>query len=125
MAWNASTGEDRYRRGIYTYLKRTSPYPGLTTFDAPTSELTCPKRPRSNTPLQALLLMNETQYVECARALAERTLREAGANPEERIAFLFRLAAGEARRLDGLGQDVLVGRMHPARAAVHRQVRPR
>jgi hypothetical protein len=68
----------------------------MTTFDAPSREACTVRRERTNTPLQALLLMNEPQYVEAARALAERGLREGGSNDEDRIVFLFRLAT--ARR---------------------------
>ncbi|HEV3122770.1 MAG TPA: DUF1553 domain-containing protein, partial [Isosphaeraceae bacterium] len=71
----------------------TSPPPQMTAFDAPSRETCRMRRERTNTPLQALLLMNEPQYVEAARALAERTIREGGKSPEERVAYMFRLAA--------------------------------
>jgi mono/diheme cytochrome c family protein len=90
--------EKVHRRSLYTFWKRTAPPPQMTTFDAPSRESCTVRRERTDTPLQALLLLNEPQYVECARALAERTLREGGQTPEERIAFLFRLAT--ARRPD-------------------------
>jgi len=90
MAWRTSSGEDRYRRGIYTFLKRTSPYPGLTTFDAPTSELTCPKRPRSNTPLQALTTLNDEVFVEAARAMGTR-VRKLDADLPGKARYAFRL----------------------------------
>jgi mono/diheme cytochrome c family protein len=91
------TGHDKvHRRSLYTFWKRTSPPPQMTTFDAPSREACTVRRERTNTPLQALLLMNEPQYVEAARALAERGLREGGSNDEDRIVFLFRLAT--ARR---------------------------
>ncbi len=86
--------EKVHRRSLYTFWKRTSPPPQMTTFDAPSREACQVRRERTNTPLQALLLMNETQYVEAARALAERGLREGGSVVEERIALMFRLAAG-------------------------------
>jgi hypothetical protein len=90
----ADTGHEKiHRRSMYTFWKRTSPPPQMTTLDAPSREACMARRERTNTPLQALLIMNETQFVECARALAERTLREAGAKPEERISHMFRLAA--------------------------------
>jgi len=67
--WNESTGMDRYRRGMYTWFQRTSPYPSLMLFDAPDSNLACVRRERSNTPLQALALLNDVAFYECAREL--------------------------------------------------------
>jgi mono/diheme cytochrome c family protein len=90
--------EKVHRRSVYTFWKRTAPPPQMTTFDAPSREACRVRRERTNTPLQALLLLNDEQYVECARVLAERTLKEAGPKPEDRLAYLFRLAA--ARRPD-------------------------
>jgi hypothetical protein len=76
VKWIESTGADRYRRGLYTWFQRTSPYPTLMTFDAPDSNLTCTRRERSNTPLQALTLLNDVVFVECANALGKRILQE-------------------------------------------------
>ena len=87
------SGEKIRRRSLYTFWKRTSPPPQMTTFDAPSREGCTVRRERTNTPLQALQLMNEEQQVECSRALAQRALREGGASPEERAVFLFRLLA--------------------------------
>ena len=87
-----------HRRSIYTFWKRTSPPPQMTTFDAPSRESCQVRRERTNTPLQALLLLNEEQFVEAARGLALRTLREGGSNAEDRLNYLFRLVA--ARRPD-------------------------
>ncbi len=70
--WKNSEGEDRYRRGMYTYIKRTAPYPLLSTFDCPDSNLTCVQRRTSNTPLQALTLFNNEVFVEAAQAFARR-----------------------------------------------------
>ena len=67
--WVESTGPDRYRRGLYTWFQRTSPYPMLMTFDAPESNVTCTRRDRSNTPLQALTLLNDPVFQECAQSL--------------------------------------------------------
>ena len=105
--FTADTGADKvHRRSLYTFWKRTSPPPQMTTFDAPSREACLVRREWTNTPLQALLMMNETQYVEAARALAERTLHEGGKKPEERMVYLFRLAAG--RKPDALETDVLL-----------------
>jgi hypothetical protein len=94
--WTAQTyvqshGKDLYRRTMYTFWKRTSPPPTLTTFDAPDRETCTVRRPRTNTPLQALVLMNDPTYLEASRKLAERMLLEAGGT-EQRIRLAFRLA---------------------------------
>jgi len=74
--WVESSGGDRYRRGMYTWFQRTSPYPMLMTFDAPESILSCTRRERSNTPLQALTLLNDPVFYECAQSLGSRILKE-------------------------------------------------
>jgi mono/diheme cytochrome c family protein len=89
--WKTSTGPDRYRRGMYTYFWRSAPHPGLTVFDAPDASTTCTRRNRSNTPLQALTLLNDQAYVEFAQALAARVLKEAKADDAERIRRAFQL----------------------------------
>jgi hypothetical protein len=89
-------GENLYRRSLYTFWKRTSPPPAMMTFDAAGRETCIVRENRTNTPLQALTLMNDVTYVEAARVLAERMMTEGGATPEERIAFAFRLATGRA-----------------------------
>ena len=76
VKWVDSVGPDRYRRGLYTWFQRTTPYPMLATFDAPDSNLACTRRERSNTPLQALTLLNDVVFVECAQALGRRLLAE-------------------------------------------------
>lgn len=97
--FKADSGVDKvHRRSLYTFWKRTSPPPQMTTFDAPSREACLVRRERTNTPLQALLLMNEPQFVEASRALAERTLREAGPTTDDRLTYMFRLAT--ARRPD-------------------------
>ena len=78
--WVESTGPDRYRRGLYTWFQRTSPYPMLMTFDAPDSNVTCTRRDRSNTPLQALTLLNDPVFHECAQALGRRMMNESSSS---------------------------------------------
>ncbi|HYE18093.1 MAG TPA: DUF1553 domain-containing protein, partial [Tepidisphaeraceae bacterium] len=97
-SWVQSTGDDLYRRSLYTFWKRTVPHPAMTTFDAPDREFCAVRRSRTNTPLQALTLMNETGMVEAARALGERMLREGGGDDAARAAFGFRLATGRPPR---------------------------
>jgi hypothetical protein len=90
LVYETDRGEDQYRRGVYTYWKRTFLHPSLLAFDAPTREECTVERARSNTPLQALVLLNDPTYVEAARALAARALREGGTGDEERISWAFR-----------------------------------
>ncbi len=98
-------GQALYRRSLYTFWKRTAPPPAMTTFDAPSRESFCVRRERSNTPLQALLLMNDTQQFEAARHLAQRMMTEGGATPEDRLTFGFRLVT--ARKPASSEQDIL------------------
>jgi hypothetical protein len=86
-----SHGPDLYRRSMYTFWKRTVPPPQMATFDAPDRETCTVKRSRTNTPLQALVLMNDPTYIEASRKLAERVLREGGSTVEGRLTFAFRL----------------------------------
>ena len=92
--WGVSTGEELHRRSLYTFWKRTIPHPAMTTFDAPDREFCTVRRARTNTPLQALALWNEPGYLEAARQLGTRMLREGGADDSARVAFAFRLATG-------------------------------
>jgi hypothetical protein len=92
QSYTPSTGEDLYRRSMYTVWKRTVPPPSLTTFDAPDREKCTARRTITNTPLQALVLLNDPTYVEASRVLAEKTISQAGRDPEKRLDFAFRLA---------------------------------
>jgi mono/diheme cytochrome c family protein len=87
--WQPDTGPDRYRRGLYTYFWRAAPHPALLVFDAPDAFATCTRRLRSNTPLQALTLLNDQAYVELAAGLASRLVRE-GTDDGERVRLAYR-----------------------------------
>ena len=89
--WQTSKGEDRYRRGLYTFWRRTVPYPSMATFDAPSRETCSLRRIRTNTPLQAFVTMNDPAYVEASQALARRIMKEGGATPQDRAAFALKL----------------------------------
>ena len=78
--WKTSTGADRYRRGLYTFFQRSAPHPGLVVFDAPDSTVSCTRRVRSNTPLQALMMLNDESSLEFAEALAKRIVKEVPAD---------------------------------------------
>ncbi|MGE0128274.1 MAG: PSD1 and planctomycete cytochrome C domain-containing protein [Blastocatellales bacterium] len=92
--WENATGEDRYRRGMYTFWKRTVPYPSMSTFDAPNGDFSCTRRVRSNTPLQALTTLNDTVFVEAAQSLALRVWKEGGADDRLKMIYGFRLCVG-------------------------------
>lgn len=92
--WATSEGEDRYRRGLYTYWRRTSPYPSMIAFDAPSREVCTVRRIRTNTPLQALVTLNDPVYVEAAQAMARRIVAEApSAEIADRVEYAYLLAA--------------------------------
>lgn len=107
------TGDKLFRRSMYTFWKRTVPPPSMATFDAPNRETCQVRRARTNTPLQALVLMNDVQYVEAARKFAERVMTEGGETVDERIAFAFRSVLtrrprdGELKSVAKLFHDVL------------------
>jgi len=92
--WMVSKGEDRYRRGLYTFLRRTSPYPAMMTFDATSREQCTVRRIRTNTPLQSLTLLNDEASLEMARALAKRMFLEVEGDAKARLNYGFRLCTG-------------------------------
>ena len=89
--WETSKGEDRYRRGMYTFWKRNVPYPSLSVFDAPNADMSCTRRIRSNSPLQALTTLNDAVFLEAAQALALRMWKEGGADDAMKLQYGFRL----------------------------------
>jgi hypothetical protein len=89
--WATSTGEDRYRRSLYTDTRRSTPYPSFATFDAPNRETCVIRRDRSNTPLQAFVTLNDPVFVETSQALARRLLKEGGDTDESRLKLAFAL----------------------------------
>jgi len=90
--WVESPGEDKFRRGLYTFWRRTTPYPSMATFDAPSREICAIRRIRTNTPLQAFVTMNDPAYVEISQAFGRRILSEGGTTPESRAKFALTLA---------------------------------
>ncbi|MDA0589430.1 MAG: PSD1 and planctomycete cytochrome C domain-containing protein [Planctomycetota bacterium] len=87
--WNTSQGEDQFRRGMYTFFKRTSPHPNLTTFDCPDANTTCVDRQTSNTPLQALILLNNVVFTEAAQSLGKQILEVKNLSDKERLNLAF------------------------------------
>jgi hypothetical protein len=96
VRWQESKGVDKYRRGLYVFFQRTVPYPMLTTFDTPDMNVCAAKRERSNTPLQALTLLNDPVFVECAQALGRRIVRDAAKSPKQKIEFAFKTCLGRS-----------------------------
>ncbi len=96
MDWTTSEGEDRYRRAIYTSWRRTNPYPSMATFDSPSREVCSPRRSRTNTPLQALVTLNDPVYVEASQALARRIDREGGKTVADKARYGIRLCLARA-----------------------------
>jgi hypothetical protein len=88
--WRTEHGAGRYRRAMYTFRYRSVPYPALQTFDTPAGDAPCTRRVRSNTPLQALTMLNEPLFFACARGLAEAALAEGGASDRSRLEYTFR-----------------------------------
>ena len=117
LSYKPDRGDSLYRRSLYTYWKRQSPPPNMLLFDAPTRETCTVTRPRTNTPLQALALMNDPTFVEAARHLAGRMMREAGAKPAGRIQRGFRIATGRRPSAEELG---VLRRIHDEQLLVYR-----
>ncbi|HZM02754.1 MAG TPA: DUF1553 domain-containing protein, partial [Candidatus Saccharimonadales bacterium] len=93
-AYHQSVGPGLYRRSLYTVWKRTAPMPDMTAFDAPSREVCVLKRTPTATPQQAFVLLNDVQFVEASRVLAEKTIQEGGSSPKQRIRFAFRRLTG-------------------------------
>jgi hypothetical protein len=115
-----SKGADLYRRGLYTYWKRSLPYPSLVAFDAPNREVCTVERPRTNTPLQALVLLNDPAFVEAARNLAQRVLNEGGSDDGERLKFAFRLCTA---RVPNATEVIVLTRVLERQRGIYRQDR--
>ena len=121
--WLTSAGEDRYRRGLYTRWRRSNPYPSMATFDAPNREVCTIRRPQTNTPLQALVLLNDPVYLEAAQALARRMVRDGGSTMADQIIHGFRLCLtrfptqAEIDRLAALHASVVARYATDAKAA--------
>ncbi len=92
LRYKVDEGDKQYRRSMYTFIRRTSPPPNMTTFDAPTRDVCTVKREITNTPLQALVLLNDPQFVEASKVLAQRMQLEGGDNVDQQITYAFRLA---------------------------------
>jgi hypothetical protein len=116
--WKTSDGEDRYRRALYTTWRRSNPYPSMAAFDAPNREVCTIRRPRTNTPLQALVTLNDPVYVEAAQNLARRMVTEGGSTDAERVIRGFRLVL--ARQPSPVEIDRLV-RLHAEALLDYRQ----
>jgi hypothetical protein len=100
--WPTGKGDDLHRRSLYTFWKRTVPHPAMTVFDAPDREFCIVRRSTTNTPLQALTLLNDPIFIEAARSLAERAIQEGGSTSATRLAFAFRAATGRVPEGDEL-----------------------
>jgi mono/diheme cytochrome c family protein len=117
LKYDPDHGAKLYRRSMYTYWKRSAPSPSMMAFDAPTREKCVVKRQRTNTPLQALVTLNDVQFVEAARLFAERIIKEGGAGVADRINYALELAAG--RKADVTRQDSLQSLYHRQASLFH------
>jgi len=113
-SWDLSQGANRYRRGMYTFWRRTTPYPTFVIFDAPDRSECVVSRARTNTPLQALATLNDPQFVEAARAFAERIMTEGSQALDGRLEFAFRVAV--ARPPEPAEREVLKATYEQQRA---------
>ena len=111
--WDVTTGPERYRRALYVFRKRSMPDPGLMNFDTPNADFACVRRMRSNTPLAALVALNEPIFVEAARAMALRILCEGGGTDQERTDYAFRLCTSRGVKPDE--QTVVLALLHDCR----------
>lgn len=116
--WRAPTPPDRYRRALYAFRKRTMPDPVLCTLDAPNGDYSIARRARSNTPLGALVTLNETVFVEAAQALAQRVLREGGSDDAARADYAYRLCTG--RTIGAADLQALLQLLHEQRQRLTR-----
>jgi hypothetical protein len=114
--WKDETGDEKYRRALYTFRRRSTPYPALQTFDVPNADSSCVRRLRSNSPLQALVSLNEPIFVECAQALARKALEEGGRTDAERLTYAFRRAL--ARPPTGEEKRELLSLLHRQRERI-------
>jgi hypothetical protein len=132
--WYEDKGENRYRRSLYTFRFRSVPYPMLQTFDVPNGDISCVRRAKSNTPLQALTTMNEITFLEAARALAVKTVKEGGVSNIQRLEFAFRRVLArkpspqETRELLGLlarqQERFVAGELNPWNFATNEPDKP-
>ncbi|MEZ6044661.1 MAG: DUF1553 domain-containing protein [Planctomycetaceae bacterium] len=112
--WETSTGEDRYRRGMYTFFKRTAPHPNLINFDCPDSNTTCLSRRTSNTPLQALQALNNDTFHQAAIQLARRLLTAEGNSDEDRLASMIMLTS--SRPIESIERQAYLDLLNESRA---------
>ena len=117
--WKVDEDGSQYRRAVYIFRRRSTPYPFLSTFDVPTAESSCVRRAKSNTPLQALMTLNETMSMEAAKALAARMLKEGGGDDAARISHGFKLCTG--RRPKDVEVTALKGLLQRQQARVDSQ----
>jgi hypothetical protein len=108
----ADSGEKQYRRGLYTWWQRSFLHPSMLAFDAPSREECCAERGRSNIPQQALVLLNDPSYVEAARSLAARVLKECNGSAEERVAWAWRLVLQRLPRIEEMETVMPLLRAH-------------
>ena len=119
--WVLSPGEDRYRRALYISVRRSTRYPSLTVFDAPSRELCTARRNRSDSPLQALSTLNDPAFFEAAQAMARRILKEGGADTSSRASYGFRLVT--ARRPGAQEMDTLLSGLDKSRQYFERNLK--